>query len=154
MASKSKSALYGIRYLIHSLNNSKFFAGIIMIILNIGSKYITIKLSKSQEQYLRNAIARQLLIFAIVWTGSRDLLVSLAITAAFIVLTDHLFNEDSAFCIIPQRMRQYEKVLDLDEDGKVTPEEVNQAFRILNKMKKREQRRSHLRMVENFKSQL
>ena len=27
------------------LNNSKFFAGLVMILLNIGSKYITIKIS-------------------------------------------------------------------------------------------------------------
>ena len=47
------------------LNNSKFFAGLVMIMLNIGSKYITVELSKSQEQYLKNHIGRQLLIFAI-----------------------------------------------------------------------------------------
>ena len=28
-----------------SLNNNKFFAGLVMIMLNIGSKYITIELS-------------------------------------------------------------------------------------------------------------
>ena len=45
--------------------------------MNIGSKYITIEFSKSQEQYLRNSIGRQLLIFAISWMGSRDILVAL-----------------------------------------------------------------------------
>ena len=35
------------------LNNSKFFAGLVMIMLNIGSKYVTIELSKSQEAYLK-----------------------------------------------------------------------------------------------------
>ena len=28
-----------------SLNNSKFFAGLVMIMLNIGSKYVTVELS-------------------------------------------------------------------------------------------------------------
>ena len=37
-----------------ALNNSKFFAGLVMIMLNIGSKYVTIELSKNQEQYLKN----------------------------------------------------------------------------------------------------
>ena len=59
------------------LNDNKFFAGLVMIMLNIGSKYITIDLSKTQEQYLRNGIARQLLIFSISWMGSRDILVFL-----------------------------------------------------------------------------
>ena len=38
-----------------SLNNSKFFAGIVMIMMNIGSKYISIKLTKSQE-HLRTSL--------------------------------------------------------------------------------------------------
>ena len=50
---------------IMSLNSSKFFAGVIMILLNIGSKYITIELSKNQEQYLKHYVGRVLLLFAI-----------------------------------------------------------------------------------------
>ena len=61
------------------LNNSKFFAGLVMIMLNIGSKYVTIELSKSQEAYLKNSVGRQLLIFAISWMGSRDILIALAL---------------------------------------------------------------------------
>ena len=68
------------------LNSSKFFAGLVMILLNIGSKYITIELSKSQEAYLRNSLGRQMLIFAISWMGSRDILIALALTAIFNVL--------------------------------------------------------------------
>ena len=67
------------------LNNSKFFAGIVMIMLNIGSKYVTVELSKSQEEYLKNNIGRQLLIFAISWMGSRDILIALALTAIFTI---------------------------------------------------------------------
>ena len=36
-----------------NLNNNSFFAGMMLILLNIGSKYITVELSKSQEQYLK-----------------------------------------------------------------------------------------------------
>ena len=78
-----------------SLNSNKFFAGIVMLILNLGSKFITIKFSASQEAYLRNSVGRQLLIFAIAWIGTKDIYYSLAITAIFVVLADYLFNEDS-----------------------------------------------------------
>ena len=90
-----------------SLNNSKFFAGLVMIMLNIGSKYITIELSKTQEEYLKNHIARQVLIFSISWMGTRDILMSLALTAIFIVMTEFLFNENSKFCVIPLEYRKY-----------------------------------------------
>ena len=139
---------------LHSINTSKFFAGLIMIMLNIGSKYITIKLSKSQEAYLSNTVARQMLIFSIIWMGTRDVLISIAMTAAFVVLTDHLFNEGNTFCVIPQHLRKYEDLLDDNKDGHVTPEEVENAMRILEKIKKRDRRRNHLRQLENFRARL
>ena len=127
------------------LNNSKFFAGLVMILLNIDSKYITIKIRKSQEAYLRNNVARQILIFAIVWMGTKDVLIALAITAVFHVLTAYLFNEESNWCIIPKHLRQFEDVLDLNGDGKVTPDEIEKAKAILEKAKKRDKRKENLR---------
>ena len=72
---------------VDSMNNSKFFTGIMMIMLNIGSKYITVKLSKSQEAYVRNNIARELLIFSVCWMGTRDIYTSIILTSAFFILT-------------------------------------------------------------------
>tara|TARA_Y100001970_G_C14150807_1_gene812590 strand:+ start:490 stop:966 length:477 start_codon:yes stop_codon:yes gene_type:complete len=134
-----------IAHSLSSLNNSKFFAGLVMILLNIGSKYITIKISKSQEAYLRNNLARQMLIFAIAWMGTKDILIALAITAVFHVLTAYLFNEESSWCIIPKHLRQFEEVLDLNGDGKVTPDEIAKAKEVLEKAKKIEKKRENLR---------
>ena len=132
------------------LNNSKFFAGLIMILLNIGSKYITIELSKSQEEYLKNKVGRQILIFAISWMGSRDILVALALTGIFTVLTNHLFNEESRFCVIPQKYRNYEHLLDLDKNNVVTEDEIKKARELLAKVTKKEQKREQLRNLNNF----
>jgi len=130
------------------LNNSKFFSGVVMIMLNIGSKYITIELSKSQEAYLRNSLGRQLLIFAIAWMGSKDILIALALTAIFNVLANHLFNEQSKFCVIPARYRNYEDILDLDGDGKVTEKEIKQAKKLLSALKNKDKIREQLRMMK------
>lgn len=143
-----------LRNFAHQLNTSKLFAGLVMIMLNIGSKYIVIKLSKSQEAYLRNTVARQLLIFSIIWMGTRDVIISIAMTAAFVVLTDHLFNEQSAYCMIPGYLRKYEELLDEDKDGHITPEEVENAMRVLEKVKKRDRKRVHLNQLESFRSRL
>jgi hypothetical protein len=132
---KKKLKINPITYYINSLNNSKFFAGMVMIMLNIGSKYITIKLSKTQEAYLRNSIGHQILLFAICWMGTRDIITSLILTTIFIVLTQHLFNENSRFCLLPENWKKFEDVLDLDGDGKVTKDEVSEAIKILEKAK-------------------
>ena len=39
------------------LNNSKIFAGIMIIILNIASRFVNIKLSKSMESYLKHTFS-------------------------------------------------------------------------------------------------
>ncbi len=153
---KKKISFYNIKMISEAfnylgyLNNSKFFAGLVMIMLNIGSKYITIELSKSQEAYLKNSVGRQILIFAISWMGSRDILIALALTAIFTVLTDHLFNEESPMCVIPMKYRQFEEVLDLDKNQEVTDDEIAKATEILEKAKRREQRKEQLRNLNSF----
>ena len=58
------------------LNNSKFFAGVVMILLNVGSKFISIQFSKSTEEYLKMNVTKQLLVFAMAWMGTRDIYTS------------------------------------------------------------------------------
>ena len=130
---------------INGLNSNKFFSGLVMLMLNVGSKYITIELSKTQSDYLRSTLARQMLIFSISWMGSRDIFKALALTAIFNVLTQHLFNEESSYCIVPPQYRTFNKLLDKDKDGQVSDQEIEDAKRILEKAHRREQKQNYLR---------
>lgn len=97
---------------IMSLNNSKFFAGLVIISLNIASKFVTIKLSKTTETYLRYTFSRQIIIFAMAWMATRDIYMALILTACFVVLADYLFNENSRFCCFSDKFKQ--KYLSMD----------------------------------------
>jgi len=125
------------------LNSSKFFAGIVMIMLNVGSKFISIQFSKSTEEYLKYSISKQLLVFAMAWMGTRDIYTALALTAIFVVLSDHLFNEESHLCVVPHEYRvlnkDVDKLMDTNNDGKVSDAEYNQALAVLEKAKKEKQ---------------
>jgi hypothetical protein len=118
------------------LNNSKFFAGIVMILLNVGSKFITINFSKSTEEYLKFSLSKQLLVFAMAWMGTRDIYTALGLTAIFTILSEYLFNEESRFCIVPENYRVLNKLLDSNNDGKVSEAELNAAIAVLEKSKK------------------
>ena len=77
----------GISYLNHHimyLNNSKFFAGVVMILLNVGSKFIQIQFSKSTEEYMKWSVSKQLLVFAMAWMGTRDIYTALGLTLSLI----------------------------------------------------------------------
>ncbi len=118
------------------LNNSKFFAGVIMILLNVGSKFIAIQFSKSTEEYLKLNVTKQLLVFAMAWMGTRDIYTALVLTAVFTILSDHLFNEESPYCCVPEKYRLLTKLVDENDDDKITEQEINNAVAILEKAKR------------------
>jgi hypothetical protein len=110
-----------------------------MICLNIGSKFITVKLSASQEEYLKNYVAREFIIFAACWMGTRDILLSLLLTVVFFVITEYLFHEDSSLCIMPSYLKRIQSSIDLDGDGVVSQLEIDNAMKILTKAKESKQ---------------
>jgi hypothetical protein len=118
------------------LNNSKFFAGVIMILLNVGSKFIAIQFSRSTEEYLKLNVTKQILVFAMAWMGTRDIYTSLILTAVFTVLSDHLFNEESPYCVVPKKYRLLAKIVDANNDGTVSEQEINDAIVILDKARR------------------
>ena len=69
------------------LNNSKFLLGVAMLLLNVGSKYVEMGFSKTQEEALRNGLGREILIFAMVFMGTHDIILSIMMTASFVVLS-------------------------------------------------------------------
>lgn len=121
------------------LNNSKFFAGIVMILLNVGSKFISIQFSKSTEEYMKYTVTKQLLVFAMAWMGTRDIYTSLGLTAIFTILSDHLFNEESNLCIVPHEYRVLHKLIDTNDDGVVSDSEISAAVAVLEKAKREKQ---------------
>ena len=123
------------------LNNSKFFAGIVMILLNIGSKFISIQFSRSTEEYLKMNVTKQILVFAMAWMGTRDIYTSLVLTAVFTILSDHLFNEESRYCVVPQKFRILSKIMDTNHDGIVSEKELADAIMVLEKARKEKQQK-------------
>ena len=147
--------LYAYHYVnshIHYLNNSKFFAGIIMILLNVGSKFISIQFSKTTEEYLKMSLGKQILVFAMAWMGTRDIVIALILTAVFVILSDHLFNEESPYCIIPPSQRIMHTLIDTNNDGTISEEELNSAIQVLEKAKKEKQTQNTAKLLQASKS--
>jgi hypothetical protein len=143
----------GLSYINHHvmyLNNSKFFAGIIMILLNIGSKFITIQFSKSTEEYMKYTVTKQLLVFAMAWMGTRDIYTALGLTAVFTILSDYLFNEESPLCIVPHKYRVLHKLVDTNQDGDVSETEIATAIAVLDKAKRDKQRKTQKELFKQF----
>ena len=120
--------LYSI---IYNLNNSKFFAGILMILMNLGSKYISLELSESQDEFFSNIIIRRIMIFTVVFIATKDIIVSIIITACFVILVSGLFNQNSKYCLIKNNSPQTKII---------TKEQVERAKKIIMKYEKQKEK--------------
>lgn len=72
---------------IGALNDSKFFVGIMLLVLNLGSRYLVDEFSTNPEEYSRHLVMRRLAVFAVCFVGTRDVIVSIVLTAAFVILS-------------------------------------------------------------------
>lgn len=134
----------------NSLNNSKYFTGIMMILLNIGSRFVEIKLSNSMESFIKYNIAREVLIFTMAWMGTRDIVVALVLTASFVVLAEFLLNNKSNYCILPEKYK-YLKV-DINHDGKISDSEINKAIETLEKARKQKEKERNSELLNYYQS--
>tara|TARA_B100001778_G_C18322308_1_gene509256 strand:- start:162 stop:635 length:474 start_codon:yes stop_codon:yes gene_type:complete len=123
--------------IMENISSNKYFIGIMMIFMNIGSRYIEIKLTKQQEAIFKS-IARELLIFTIAFMGSRDLFVAFIITAIFIILSNYVFNENCKYNLLPKNFNKLENIMDTNKDGELSEEEVNKAYDIIKRAKQKE----------------
>jgi hypothetical protein len=82
---------------INKIANSPFFIGVMMLLLNVGSRFITHELSDDDEEYSKNIFLRRITIFAACFVGTRDVVTSVLLTAAFVVIAGGLFRGKGPF---------------------------------------------------------
>lgn len=133
-----KKVLKNIDKTIKDLNTSKVFTGLMIITLNIGSRFVNLNLSKSMEAYLKYTFSKQILIFAIIWMGTRDIYIALIGVIIFTICMDYLFNEESDYCCLPETFVNQHKEM-LDNKDNVSEEDVVKAKLTIEKFEKQQQ---------------
>ena len=134
--------------ILDTLNSSKYFTGIMMILLNIGSRFVEIKLGSSMESFIKYNVARELLIFTIAWMGTRDIIVSIILTASFVVLSEFLLNHKSRFCVLSDKYKTIN--VDANSDGVISDSEINKAIETLEKAKKQKEKNRNLNLLDFY----
>ena len=138
---------YNLNDSINNLNTNKLLAGFVMIAMNIGSRYIDLKLTKGQELLLKN-IAREVLIFTIVFINTKDIVISIIITVIFTIMANFLLNEESKYNILPSKYKQLNLIS--NNDKIVTDYEITNAYETLKKAKQQITNYNKLQLIESF----
>lgn len=82
-----------------ALNSNPYFIGTMMLLLNLGGRFIAMEVTKGQEQFFQNPWVRRILIFTVLFVGTRNVLVAFWMSLIIILLLGYLFNENSSLCL-------------------------------------------------------
>tara|TARA_B110000977_G_scaffold184622_1_gene248606 strand:- start:226 stop:603 length:378 start_codon:yes stop_codon:yes gene_type:complete len=88
-------SLERLQIYLDQLSENKIFIGLIMVLVNIGARFIIEELSEEHKTIIQNTYFRKLVIFCSVFMATRDIGVALIVTLIFaIVINEILGKED------------------------------------------------------------
>lgn len=109
-----------------NLSNSKLFGGCIMLLTNIGGKYLMMDMPNNMEKiFSNNFILRCLVLFSVFFMATRDIKTSVLLSLLYFIVMYFFINEKSSFCIIKNDINP-------TLNSKITVEEYNKAKEIIN----------------------
>jgi hypothetical protein len=87
--------------ILYSLNTNPYLIGALMLLLNLGGRFLSLELTPKQEEFLRQRWLRPLIFFTVIFVATRNIAVAVWVTVLFFVIIWVLANEKSPFCLIP-----------------------------------------------------
>lgn len=111
---------------IKALNTSKIFAGVMMLLLNIGGRQISKELSMAHDNILNHKVMRRLFVFVAVFVATKDVVISLAVTVAFIIIITGLFHEESNYCLLSKN--KINKKTKISKDDYLIAKQVTEIY--------------------------
>ena len=118
---------------IDSINNNKYFYAMMMLLMNMGARYIEMDLDTNHKNFLSSKVIRRLLIFTVSFIATRDIIASLIITSAFVIIVLNLFGSNSKYFVLSSDNKV---LLNDDNNTEIPPEEIRKAYHILKKVGK------------------
>ncbi len=83
----------------NNFNTSPYFIGVMMLTMNLGSRFLALEMSKGQEAFFSHPWIRRFLIFVVFFIGTRNIWVAFWMALVSILILGYLFNENSSLCI-------------------------------------------------------
>jgi hypothetical protein len=85
---------------IHDINMNPYLLGFAYILLNLGGRFMVLSVTPGQEAFLQNIVFRPLLLYAIMFIGTRNLVVAFWLTLIVLVTLHYLLNEESEWYLL------------------------------------------------------
>ena len=85
---------------IQDINMNPYLVGFAYSLLNLGGRFMVLSVTPAQEAFLQNIVFRPLLLYAIMFIGTRNLVVAFWLTLIVLVTLHYLLNENSDWYLL------------------------------------------------------
>jgi hypothetical protein len=83
--------------IIVGINTNPYFIGLMMLLLNLGGRFLGMEISKEQEKFFQQPWVRRALIFTVLFVATRNVIVAFIMTIFVVLIMTVLLNENSTF---------------------------------------------------------
>jgi hypothetical protein len=87
--------------MIMTLNANPYMIGALMLVLNLGGRFLSLELTKKQEAFLQASWVRPFIFFTLIFISTRNIVAAFWVTILFFFVIWVVVNENSKFCMIP-----------------------------------------------------
>ena len=110
--------------------DNKYLIGIIMVIINLGARFIVNELNEDQRNMINSKYLRRILIFLVIFMATRDIVITIILSVVVILFVFEFFNSDSEYSLVPKK----EKVLKNDNKNEKLDKIINELNEIKGSM--------------------
>ena len=99
LAAVSTIAINPLEHAFMAINTNPYFIGLMMLLLNLGGRFLGMEISKEQERVFQNPWVRRGLVFTVLFVATRNVFVAAIMTVFVLILMSFLLNENSDLCL-------------------------------------------------------
>jgi len=83
------------------INTNPFIIGSLMLLLNLGGRFLALELTKKQEEFLQAPWVRPAIFFTVIFIATRNVAAAFWVSLIFFFIIWVAANEKSPYCMIP-----------------------------------------------------
>jgi hypothetical protein len=83
------------------VNSNPYIIGVTYLFLNLCGRFLTMELTKQQEQFLAKPFLRPFILFAVMFVGTRNIAIAFWSTIGILSILWFFANENHILCLIP-----------------------------------------------------
>lgn len=89
-------SLEHLQIYLDQMSENKIFIGLIMVLVNIGARFIIEELGEEHKDILHNTYFRKFVVFCSVFMATRDIGVALIVTLIFAVIINEILGKEDS----------------------------------------------------------